>query len=195
MFGWSEKTVETILEALELCEEIVGQQALEVLKEQERVAIQFVDKQASLIAMQREISEVFEEFKQDMQNPRFEHGRYLNEKYYRDDHSSDVIRKAQKTLYKQIVAYLKEHAPNRFIVIHEHDIMIMSVDMAQKHCSYKNRIEEYLVRGEEYDVTPEPDLAAVKQSLTEPDNELNQYMGKEIKIGNRPENREEHKSC
>jgi hypothetical protein len=96
--------------------------------------------------MQSVINEEYNMFLEDINNPAFIFGRYMNETEYEDEYGNNDIKTAIEELAEKIRLYLHENIPNKFIVSTGWCVHVMTPDRARQSRISERTIEEYLVK-------------------------------------------------
>ena len=97
--------------------------------------------------MQEEILDEYSLFLEDVQNQKFELGKYLDADCYEDEYSHDDINEAMGILENKIIEYLKINCPDRFLVFSSYDycVFVCTIEKARKLRWSENKIRENLV--------------------------------------------------
>lgn len=97
------------------------------------------------MSMQFEIEEEYNQFLEDIKDPDFVLGRYMDKHKYERIFPYNSIYEATELLQNKIRKYLQKNRPNEFVIISDWCINVLRCDRA-KQLFIKRRIDLRLVR-------------------------------------------------
>lgn len=96
--------------------------------------------------IQLEIEEEYNQFLEDIKDPRFIFGRYMDVCNYEDEYSHNEIGEAMGILAEKIRGYLHENRPTKFIVGTNYCVHVMTPERARQANISERTIDLRLVR-------------------------------------------------
>lgn len=98
------------------------------------------------MSMQLEIEEEYNQFLEDIKDPGFIFGRYMNVCEYEDEYSHNEIGEAAGILAEKIRTYLHENRPDEFIVGTDYCVRVMTPERARQANISERTIDLRIVR-------------------------------------------------